>query len=33
MTLAKFMIDYDLGVSTVSVYPIKKLDSDFFENI
>lgn len=33
MTLAKFMIDYDLGVSTVSVYSIKKLDSDFFENI
>lgn len=33
MTLAKFMIDYDLGVSTVSVYPIKKLDTDFFENI
>lgn len=33
MTLAKLMIDYELGVSTVSVYPIKKLDSDFFENM
>ena len=31
LTLAKLMIDYDLGVSTVSVYPIKKLDTDFFE--
>lgn len=33
LTLAKLMIDYDLGVSTVSVYPIKKLDTDFFEGI
>lgn len=33
ITLAKLMIDYDLGVSTVSVYPIKKLDTDFFEGM
>jgi len=33
LTLAKLMIDYDLGVSTVSVYPIKKLDTDFFEGM
>ena len=28
--LAKLMIDYDLGVSTVATYKIKRLDSDFF---
>jgi restriction system protein len=28
---AELMIDYDLGVSTQSVYHIKKLDSDYFE--
>ena len=33
LTLAKLMIDYELGVSTVSVYPIKKLDTDFFEGM
>ena len=29
--LAHFMIDYDVGVSMVSQYPVKKIDSDFFE--
>ncbi len=29
--LAHFMIDYDVGVSTVSQYPVKKIDSDFFD--
>ncbi len=33
LTLAKLMIDYDLGVSTISVYPIKKLDTDFIEGM
>lgn len=28
--LAQFMIDTDVGVSTVSTYEIKKLDSDYF---
>ena len=28
--LAKLMIDYDLGVSTVAVYKVKRIDSDFF---
>ncbi len=28
--LAKLMIEHDLGVSTVEVYKIKKIDSDFF---
>ncbi len=28
--LAKLMIEYDAGVSTVNVYPIKKIDFDFF---
>ncbi len=28
--LAQFMIDYNLGVSTVSTYEIKKIDSDYF---
>jgi restriction system protein len=28
--LAKYMIDYDLAVSTVSNYQIKKIDLDYF---
>jgi restriction system protein len=28
--LADLMIDHDVGVSTVSLYPVKKVDSDFF---
>ena len=32
--LADLMIDHDVGVSTIAIYPIKKIDSDFFnENI
>jgi len=29
--LAELIIDYNLGVSTQTVYEIKKLDSDYFE--
>ncbi|MCE5229181.1 restriction endonuclease [bacterium] len=32
VTLANYMIDYNTGVSTGSVYEIKKIDSDFFED-
>ena len=28
--LAKYMIDFDIGVSKVASYDIKKLDSDYF---
>ena len=28
--LTKLMIDYDLGVSTVATYKVKRIDSDFF---
>ncbi|MFZ5517935.1 MAG: restriction endonuclease [Candidatus Zhuqueibacterota bacterium] len=28
--LAKFMIDYDIGVSSVATYEIKRIDSDYF---
>jgi len=31
-TLANYMIDYDVGVSVASVYQIKRIDSDFFED-
>lgn len=31
MTLASLMIEYDLGVSTVQMYHVKKIDSDYFE--
>lgn len=31
--LAKLMIEYNLGVSVESTYEIKRIDSDFFENI
>jgi len=30
-TLARLMIDYDVGVSTIATYPIKRIDSDYFE--
>jgi restriction system protein len=30
-TLARYMIDFGLGVSTVATYEIKRLDSDYFE--
>lgn len=29
--LAQLMIDNDVGVSTISLYPVKKLDSDYFD--
>jgi restriction system protein len=29
--LAQLMIDYDVGVSVISVYQVKKIDSDYFE--
>lgn len=29
--LTSLMIDHDVGVSTVSLYPVKKVDSDYFE--
>jgi restriction system protein len=29
--LAQYMIEFDLGVSIVSEYKIKKIDSDYFE--
>ena len=31
-TLAKLMIEYDVGVSTVETYKIKKVDTDFFND-
>lgn len=31
-TLAKLMIEYDIGVSTVETYRVKKIDSDFFSD-
>ena len=31
-TLAQFMIDYNVGVSTEAVYEVKRLDSDYFED-
>lgn len=30
--LAELMIDYDVGVTTVSTYQIKRVDSDYFSN-
>jgi restriction system protein len=32
MTLAHLMIEYNVGVSTVDVYEIKKIDSDYFND-
>ena len=29
--LAKYMIDYGVGVSVMNVFELKKIDSDFFE--
>jgi len=29
--LTNLMIEHDVGVSTISLYPVKKLDSDYFE--
>ncbi len=29
--LTSLMIEHDVGVSTVSLYPVKKVDSDYFE--
>ena len=29
--LTNLMIEHDVGVSTVSLYPVKKVDSDYFE--
>ena len=29
--LSHFMVDHDVGVSTVSLYPVKKIDSDYFD--
>lgn len=29
--LARYMIEYNVGVSTKQVYEIKRLDSDYFE--
>lgn len=30
--LTKLMIEYDLGVTTETVYEIKKMDTDFFND-
>jgi restriction system protein len=29
--LTKMMVENDVGVSTVSLYPVKKIDTDYFE--
>jgi restriction system protein len=29
--LTGLMIEYDVGVSTVSLYPVKKIDGDYFD--
>ena len=29
--LAQLMIDNDVAVSTISLYPVKKIDSDYFD--
>nr|VFK39339.1 MAG: Restriction endonuclease [Candidatus Kentron sp. SD]VFK44058.1 MAG: Restriction endonuclease [Candidatus Kentron sp. SD] len=29
--LTSLMMDHDVGVSTVSLYPVKKIDSDYFD--
>lgn len=29
--LAQLMIDHDVGVSTVSQYPVKRIDADYFD--
>jgi restriction system protein len=30
-TLSRLMLDFDLGVSTVANYAVKRIDSDYFE--
>ena len=30
-TMARLMIDFGVGVASVSTYEVKKLDSDYFE--
>lgn len=30
--LTQLMIDHDVGVSTVSLYPVKKIDTDYFDD-
>jgi len=29
--LSHLLIEYDVGVSTISLYPVKKVDSDYFD--
>jgi len=29
--LSQLMVDHDVGVSTVSLYPVKKIDTDYFD--
>lgn len=29
--LANYMIDFDLGLTTVATYSVKRIDSDFFD--
>jgi len=29
--LTNLMIEHDVGVSTVSMYPVKKIDTDYFD--
>jgi restriction system protein len=29
--LTSLMIENDVGVSTISLYPVKKIDSDYFD--
>jgi restriction system protein len=29
--LTSLMIEHDVGVSTVSLYPVKKIDTDYFD--
>lgn len=31
-TLTKLMIEYDVGVSKVKSYDVKKIDTDYFDN-
>ena len=31
--LAELLIDFDIGVSTVNVYQLKKIDSDYFVDV
>lgn len=33
LQLAQYMINYDIGVSNISTYKIKKIDNDYFEEI